>query len=86
MILVGYSFGGFMTPIVAEVIPERVAHIVNLDGMLPENGKSLTDLIVETWDFFKKKAIEGGHGGGFHPFWSGHSGSLVRTWIGCNPS
>ena len=28
--------------------------------MVPENGKSIADLIGETWDFFKKKAIEGG--------------------------
>ena len=60
VILVGHSLGGFMAPIVADRIPERVAHIVNLDGMVPENGKSLADLIGETWGFFKKKAIEGG--------------------------
>ena len=61
VILVGHSLGGFMAPIVADRIPERVAHIVNLDGMVPENGKSLADLIGETWGFFKKKAIEGGN-------------------------
>ena len=60
VILVGHSLGGFMAPIVADRIPERVAHIVNLDGMVPENGKSLADLIGETWDFFKKKATENG--------------------------
>lgn len=60
VILVGHSSGGFMAPIVADRITERVAHIVNLDGMVPENGKSLADLIGETWGFFKKKAIEGG--------------------------
>ena len=49
-----------MAPIVADRIPERVAHIVNLDGIAPESGKSLADLIGETWDFFKKKATESG--------------------------
>lgn len=60
VILVGHSLGGFMAPIVADRIPERIAHIVNLDGMVPENGKSLVDLIGATWDFFNKKAIESG--------------------------
>lgn len=60
VILVGHSSGGFMAPIIADRIPERVAHIVNLDGMVPENGKSLADLIGETWGFFKKKATESG--------------------------
>ena len=60
VILVGHSSGGFMAHVVADRIPERVAHIVNLDGMVPENGKSLADLIGETWDFFKKKATESG--------------------------
>lgn len=60
VILVGHSSGGFMAHVIADRIPERIAHIVNLDGMLPENGKSLADLIGETWDFFKKKATESG--------------------------
>jgi pimeloyl-ACP methyl ester carboxylesterase len=60
VILVGHSLGGFMAPIVAEEIPERIAHIVSIDGMIPENGKSLKDLIGDTWDFFKSKAIESG--------------------------
>lgn len=60
VILVGHSSGGFMAHVVADRIPERIVHIVNLDGMVPENGKSLADLIGETWDFFKKKATESG--------------------------
>ncbi len=60
VILVGHSSGGFMAPVVADKIPERVAHIVNLDGIVPENGKSLADLMSETWNFFKKKATESG--------------------------
>ncbi|MBE7436576.1 MAG: alpha/beta fold hydrolase [Anaerolineales bacterium] len=61
VILVGHSSGGFMAHVVTDKIPERVAHIVNLDGIVPENGKSLADLIGETWDFFKKKATESGN-------------------------
>lgn len=60
VILVGHSLGGFMAPAVAEEIPERIVHIVSIDGMIPENGKSLKDLTGNTWDFFKNKAIESG--------------------------
>lgn len=60
VILVGHSLGGFIAPVVADRIPDRIMHIVNLDGIVPENGKSLADLIGETWDFFKRKAIENG--------------------------
>ena len=47
-----------MAPVVADRIPERIAHIVNLDGIVPENGKDFKDLIGDTWDFFKQKASE----------------------------
>ncbi len=60
VILVGHSLGGFMAHVVADRIPEQIAHIINLDGIVPENGKALKDLIGETWDFFQKKAIESG--------------------------
>lgn len=60
VILVGHSSGGFLTHVIEDKVPERIAHIVNLDGMVPEDGKSLADLIGETWDFFKKKATESG--------------------------
>ncbi|KAA0263044.1 MAG: alpha/beta fold hydrolase, partial [Chloroflexi bacterium] len=60
VVLVGHSSGGFMAHFITDRIPERIAHIVNLDGMVPENGKSLADLIGGTWDFFKKKATESG--------------------------
>jgi pimeloyl-ACP methyl ester carboxylesterase len=57
-ILVGHSFGGTMAPLIADRIPERIAHLVNLDGPLPEAGKALKDLIGDTWDFFQKNAID----------------------------
>ena len=60
VILVGHSLGGFMAPIVADRIPERITHVVNLDGIVPKNGMSLADLMGKTWDFFKKKATESG--------------------------
>jgi pimeloyl-ACP methyl ester carboxylesterase len=60
IILVGHSLGGFMAPVVADQIPERIAHIVNLDGPVPVSGKGLKDLLGDTWQFFKQKAAESG--------------------------
>lgn len=58
VILVGHSFGGTLASLVAEKIPDRIAHLVNLDGPLPEDGRALKDLIGDTWDFFQKNAID----------------------------
>ena len=57
-ILIGHSFGGTLVSLIAEKIPNRIAHLVNLDGPFPENGKALKDLIGDTWDFLQKNAID----------------------------
>lgn len=43
VVLVGHSYGGMVIAGVAEAIGSRIAHLVFLDGFLPENGKALTD-------------------------------------------
>ncbi len=67
VILVGHSFGGSLAPAIVEKIPERIAHLVNLDGPLPENGKALKDLIGDTWGFFLQNAILPGDEGRIQP-------------------
>lgn len=57
VILVGHSFGGTLVPAIAEKIPDRIAHLVNLDGPLPEDGKALKELIGDYWDYIQKNAI-----------------------------
>lgn len=57
VILVGHSFGGSLAPAIAEKIPKRIAHLVNLDGPLPEDGKALKELIGDYWDYIQKNAI-----------------------------
>ena len=55
--LVGHSLSGLMAPIVADGIPARIARIVNLDGMVPENSKSLKDLIKTMGDGYQEICI-----------------------------
>lgn len=38
-ILVGHSYGGLLITAVAERVPERVAHLVYLDAIVPRNGE-----------------------------------------------
>jgi pimeloyl-ACP methyl ester carboxylesterase len=49
VILVGHSLSGTMALAVAERIPERLAHVANLDGWLPIDGKSARDLKPDLW-------------------------------------
>ena len=43
VILVGWSYGGAVIDGVADLVPERVAHVVNLDGEVVQEGKLLSD-------------------------------------------
>lgn len=60
VILVGHSLAGFMAPAVAERIPERFAHIVNLDGVIPIEGKAFKDLMPDYFDDFQKRGLANG--------------------------
>ena len=53
VILVGHSNGGTLITAVAERVPERLAHLVYLDGFVPQDGQSTIDLINflrEAWE------------------------------------
>ena len=60
VILVGHSLPGFMAPAVAERVPERIAHIVNLDGVLPVADKPFKDLMPDFWDDLRQRARANG--------------------------
>jgi pimeloyl-ACP methyl ester carboxylesterase len=47
VILCGHSYGGMVVGGVADAIPNRIASLVYLDAAIPENGKSLFDLMRE---------------------------------------
>ena len=48
VILAGHSYGGMVVGGVADAIPEKIASLVYIDAAIPENGKSLFDLIGST--------------------------------------
>lgn len=41
--LVGWSYGGAVVDSVADLVPERLAHVINLDGEVVQEGRSLID-------------------------------------------
>ena len=45
VILVGHSYGGMVITAVAELAPERLAHLVYLDAFLPRDGECLLDFL-----------------------------------------
>jgi pimeloyl-ACP methyl ester carboxylesterase len=45
VVLVGHSYGGNVITGVAERVPDRLAHLVYIDGFVPKNGESLLDLM-----------------------------------------
>ena len=44
VILVGISYSGMIITAIAEVIPERIAHLVYMDAFVPQDGEALADL------------------------------------------
>lgn len=49
-----------MAPAVAERTPERIAHIINLDGTIPIDGKSTRELMPDLWTDFRRRAKASG--------------------------
>ena len=45
VLLVGYSYSGMVITGVADRIPERIAHLIYLDAVVPQDGQSLGDIL-----------------------------------------
>jgi pimeloyl-ACP methyl ester carboxylesterase len=45
VVLVGHSYGGLVIAGVAEQAPERLAHLVYLDALVPDDGQSCVDML-----------------------------------------
>jgi pimeloyl-ACP methyl ester carboxylesterase len=63
IVLVGHSYGGMIITGVADRVPDRIAHMVYLDAMLPKAGQSVADLgVIEGF------GLEAAEDGRYHPF------------------
>ena len=70
VILVGHSYGGMVISGVADRAPERIARLVYLDAILPEDGESVDGL------FGKGVGQMATRGGGGYESWQ-----LVPRWV-----
>jgi pimeloyl-ACP methyl ester carboxylesterase len=48
VVLVGHSYAGLVISAVADELPDRIAHLVYLDAMVPEDGESVLDIMPLT--------------------------------------
>jgi pimeloyl-ACP methyl ester carboxylesterase len=60
VVLVSHSLGGIMVPGVADRVPARISHIVNLDGPIPEDGKSTKEMLPDFWAQVRQHAKANG--------------------------
>lgn len=59
VVLVGHSYGGLVVTGVAEQCADRLAHLVYLDGYLPEDGESAWDITPDgkpRWEEWAREA------------------------------
>ena len=63
IVLVGHSFGGLAISGVADVIPERIRHLVYLDSLMVEGGKSPFDSLPADVVAARRKLAEESSGG-----------------------
>src|SRR5574341_414579 len=69
VILVGHSFGGNAVTGVADRIPQRLRHVVYLDGIVAHSGKSVMDWLPPAVVAARLKAAQDFDGGlSFPPF------------------
>ena len=63
VLLVGHSYGGMVISGVAERVPERIAHLVFVDALIPRDGESGADILGrESWAWMEERAPAGGDG------------------------
>lgn len=61
--LVGYSGGGMVATGVAELAADRIAHLIYLDALVPQDGQSVADLAgPDVMSFLEEAAQAGGDG------------------------
>jgi pimeloyl-ACP methyl ester carboxylesterase len=59
VILVGHSYAGLVVSAVANQVPDRIAHLVYLDAMVPEDGETAIDVLPVTRVMIDQAAAAG---------------------------
>jgi pimeloyl-ACP methyl ester carboxylesterase len=89
VILCGHSFGGMVITGVADMISERIAALVYLDAVVPEDGDSIFTLIPESEQLYwiKDVARYGGYSFPAIPAEVFRVNERDRTWVDrmCTP-
>ena len=62
VILVGHSYGGMVITGVVVAAPERIAHQVYLDTLVPRDGESMADISPIVIRLLSKQAQAHGNG------------------------
>ncbi|NQW21879.1 MAG: alpha/beta fold hydrolase [SAR202 cluster bacterium] len=66
VVLVGHAYAGMVITGVAEVCPERIAHMVYVNGVIPADGESMADQLIpvrgEEFAGWVRDQIENGDG------------------------
>ncbi len=66
VVLVGHAYAGMVITGVAEVCPERISHMVYVNGVIPADGESMVDQLVpvrgEEFASWVREHIESGDG------------------------
>ncbi|MSP52511.1 MAG: alpha/beta hydrolase [Alphaproteobacteria bacterium] len=62
MVLVGHSYSGMVVTAIADRMPERVRHLVYVDAVIPENGKSVLDVIPREMAASVRAAVKANDG------------------------
>lgn len=92
VILVGHSYSGMVITGVADRVPDRIAHLVYLDAVVPRDGQSLVDTAPFIGAMLRREANKNGDGWRVNPPRGGTFGitkepdlSLVRSKVTPQP-
>jgi pimeloyl-ACP methyl ester carboxylesterase len=62
IVLASWSFGGMVAAGVADRVPERILHVIHVDGEVPEDGQAWADVDPYSRPIFEERARVTGEG------------------------
>jgi pimeloyl-ACP methyl ester carboxylesterase len=69
IVLVGHSYGGMVIAGVAERVPHRIAHMIYMDAIVPDDGDSVSGLFGDAIDSMVKAGVDGAEPWQLVPVW-----------------